>query len=403
MIRMNAHDRKYGTVICGAGIVGLTLARELVRKGHKSIAVIEKEDRAGTHASGRNSGVLHAGIYYSSDTFKARFCAQGNAAMKEFCRKKNLALLENGKVIVAKNPGEVPTVVELHRRAVANGAIAKLITEKEMASIEPEAKTCETALHSPGTAVVDPKQVVAAMVEDLASTGKVEFFFDTRVIGLGSGRAVDTGRGKFAFELFINAAGAYSDIIAHSHGVGAEYRLLPFKGTYKKIVPARAGMVKGNIYPVPNIKNPFLGVHFTKNTKGELYLGPTAIPAFARENYGLLAGLNGEFPGILYRDAMLFLLNPQFRSLAFEEPKKYISRYFYRSAKELVRRLEPADIEHAEKVGIRPQLVDWKKKQLVMDFMVVRKENCVHVLNSVSPAFTCSMPFAEHVVREYIL
>ncbi|HOO71971.1 MAG TPA: L-2-hydroxyglutarate oxidase [Spirochaetota bacterium] len=394
--------KKFETVICGAGIVGLTIARELIQRGCRSLAVIEKEGKPGMHASGRNSGVLHAGIYYSTDSLKAKFCAEGNRGMKAYCKKKGLPLVENGKVIVAKNEAEVEVVHELHRRAVANGAQARLIDEKGLNAIEPMARTCGTGLHSPDTAVVDPKSVLKSLVEDLDATGRVTFLFDTRVDGLDSADSIRTENGTVAFDLFVNAAGAYSDIIAHSAGLAPDLKLIPFKGTYRKIIPSKSGMVKGNIYPVPNIKNPFLGVHFTKNTAGDLYLGPTAIPAFGRENYGIVSGIDRESATILYRDAMLFLANPKFRNIAIEEPKKYLSRYFYNSAKELVKHLDFSDIEQSDKVGIRPQLVDWKKKELVMDFMVIRHEKSIHILNAISPAFTCSMPFAKYVADNYL-
>ena len=394
--------KKFETVICGAGIVGLTMAHELIQRGCRSLAVIEKEGKPGMHASGRNSGVLHAGIYYSTDSLKAKFCAEGNRGMKAYCKKKGLPLVENGKVIVAKNEAEVETIHELYRRAVANGAQARLIDEKELNEIEPMARTCGTGLYSPDTAVVEPKSVLKSLVDDLDATGKVTFFFNTRVDGLDSADSITTENGTVTFDLFVNAAGAYSDIIAHSAGLAPDLRIIPFKGTYRKIIPSKSGMVKGSIYPVPNIKNPFLGVHFTKNTTGDLYLGPTAIPAFGRENYGILSGIDRESATILYRDAMLFLANPKFRNIAIEEPKKYLSRYFYNNARDLVKHLDFNDIEQSDKVGIRPQLVDWKKKEMVMDFMVIRHEKSINILNAISPAFTCSMPFAKYVADNYL-
>jgi L-2-hydroxyglutarate oxidase LhgO len=394
--------KSFDTVVCGAGIVGLTLARELISRGRGTVALVEKESGPGLHASGRNSGVLHAGIYYSSDSLKAKFCSSGNRAMKDYCASRGLPLLESGKVIVAKSEDEVPVVRHLHERALANGAEASIIDEGELREIEPEARTSGIALYSPATAVVDPRAVVAALAEDLTRTGRASFMYNTRVLGQDAPGVVRTSSGPLSCGLFINAAGAYSDIVAHAAGLGLEYRILPFKGTYKKIIPSRAAMVRGNIYPVPNIRNPFLGVHFTRNTRGEVYVGPTAIPAFGRENYGIMAGLDREAASIFCRDAMLFMFNRQFRSLALEEPKKYFSPFFLRGARQLVRRLDYGDIADADKVGIRPQLVNYTSRELVMDFVVVREEKSVHILNAVSPAFTCSMPFAKHVVDAYL-
>ena len=161
-------------------------------------------------------------------------------------------------------------------------------------------------------------------------------------------------------------------------------------------------MVKGNIYPLPDLQNPFLGVHFTRNMQGEVYIGPTAIPAFGREHYRAFHGMGKESLRILYNDLVLFLCNERFRHIAITEPRKYIPNRFFQDASSLVKELQPDDIESCEKVGIRPQLVDWKRKELAMDFLVLRDQETVHILNAVSPAFTSSMAFAEFVVREYL-
>ena len=148
-------------------------------------------------------------------------------------------------------------------------------------------------------------------------------------------------------------------------------------------------------------RNPFLGIHFTRNVHGDVYLGPTAIPAFGRENYGILEGIDTEALSILFRDAILFFANPKFRDVALKEPRKYLTSFFFSSAAELVKELHPEDIEPAEKVGIRAQLVDWKKKELVMDFLVQKEGNTTHILNPVSPAFTSSMDLAQKIVKDY--
>ena len=389
-------------LICGGGIVGLTIARELLNHGHKNIVVIEKEPAPGMHASGRNSGVLHAGIYYSPESLRAKVCLKGNLQMKDYCREKHLPLLETGKVIVARNEAEVVTLKELFGRAIQNGARVELIDEKQLAEIEPNANTCAVALRSYDTAVVDPKAVVKSICDDLVASGFVKVLTDIRFSGLKDSNTALTSRGEIRFDRFINAAGAYSDRVAHAFGVGINYRMIPFKGIYKKLIGRMAGMTKGSIYPVPDIRNPFLGVHFTRGVSGDVYLGPTAIPVCGRENYRMFSGIDAEAPVILYRDAMLFAVNPKFREVALTEPQKYMFKWFYEAARALVKELDPGDIKPSDKAGIRPQLVDWNTKELVMDFLVVREGNGVHVLNAISPAFTGSMAFAEFVVREYI-
>jgi len=388
-------------LIAGAGIIGLTIARELVKAGYGDIVVIEKEPELGRHASGRNSGVLHAGIYYSPDSLKAKSCLNGNFLMRAYCKEKGLPLLENGKVVVTRTAGELPALDELHRRATANGAKVEMIDERQLAEIEPNARTVERALFSHYTAVVDPKAVLKSLKSDLEQSGRVRFQLDCRLTGLkGSGTAL-TGKGEIGFSRFINAAGAHCDKVARMFGVGANFRLIPFKGVYRLLSKTAPFTVNSSIYPVPDIRNPFLGVHFTRSVHGDVYLGPTAIPAFGRENYGILAGIDAEGFAIALEDLVLFLANPQFRGVALHEPLKYIPSCSYRDAVRLVKELSPADVLPSAKVGIRPQLVDWTTKQMVMDFMVVADGASLHVLNPISPAFTSSMDLAQGIVAEH--
>ena len=388
-------------LIIGAGIIGLTLARELVKGGQGDILIIEKEPEPGRHASGRNSGVLHAGIYYSPDSLKAKSCLTGNRLMKEYCREQGLPLKESGKVIVARSSDELATLDELYYRAKSNGARVELIDERQLTEIEPNARSAGRALLSYDTAVVDPKAVVKSLKRGLEATGKVRILCDCRLTGLKGSTTVVTTRGEIGFRRVINASGAYCDKVAGLFGVGKEYRLIPFKGLYRLLKPGTPYTVNSNIYPVPDIRNPFLGVHFTRSVGGEVYLGPTAIPAFGRENYGLLAGIDGDAFRIALEDLQLFMTNPQFRSVALTEPKKYLPSYFFRDAARLVKQLAPADIAPCAKVGIRPQLVNWETKELVMDFMVLADGDALHVLNPISPAFTSSMDLAQKMVAEH--
>ena len=321
--------------------------------------------------------------------------------MRDYCEEYNLPLFKSGKVIVTRDESELSTLDELERRATSNGGTVKMIDEKQLAEIEPNAKTTERALYSPLTAVVDPKAILKQMRMELEASGKVRFFFDTQFLSAHK-NSVRTSQGDISYGLFINAAGAFSDKVAQSFGIAKNYRLLPFKGIYRVLKKPAADKIRGSIYPVPNIKNPFLGVHFTRSVHGDVYVGPTAIPAFGRENYGFFKGIDSEVFAILLRDLHMFFENEKFRGVAIEEPRKYFFKHFFNDAKKLVKHIAPNDVMPSSKVGIRPQLVDIETNELVMDFVVERHENTIHILNSISPAFTSSMYFAELVVKEYV-
>jgi L-2-hydroxyglutarate oxidase LhgO len=386
-------------LIVGGGIIGLTVARELLRAGRRDVVVLEKEPDLGRHASGRNSGVLHAGIYYSPDSAKARTCLAGNKLMRAFCAEKGLPVLEAGKVIVARSEAELPVLEELHRRATANGARVRFVDEKELAELEPMARTVGKALHSLDTAAVDPKQVLRALRAELEGAG-VRIVTGCRFLGRSGPERVRTTAGEISWSRLVNAAGAHCDEVARCFGVAEHFRLIPFKGIYRKLRAGASFPVNGNIYPVPDIRNPFLGVHFSRSVHGDVYVGPTAIPALGRENYGFLAGADAEAPSIFLADAALFLTNPKFRTVALSEPRKYVPAFFHRDAARLVKTYDPSLFPRADKVGIRPQLVDWRTKELVMDFLVEARDGTVHVLNPISPAFTSSMDLARTIVRE---
>lgn len=389
-------------LIVGAGITGLTIARELVQRGTGDIVILEKENVLGRHASGRNSGVLHAGMYYTPDTLKAKYCVDGNRLMKEFCRQKNLTLHETGKVILATGPSQIEALYELKRRADLCGARAYIIDNKKLHELEPYAADSDEALHSPDTAVIKPVEVLRALEAELAASGKVTVYYGTTFRRRVGENQAETSRGVIKFEKLINAAGAYADRIAHQFGLAKEYRLLPFKGTYKQIAPDRSFLVRSNIYPVPDLRTPFLGVHFTRSADGEVLVGPTAMPAFGRENYGILSGFGQETASILMRDAVLLFTNPSFRQVARTEPRKYLKRFVFREARKLMPELKPQDIIESAHVGIRPQLVHWPSKQLVMDFIVLNEADSLHILNPISPAFTTSLAFARDMADKLL-
>lgn len=385
-------------VVIGGGIVGLTIALELRhRNPNAKIAVLEKEKELAVHGSGRNSGVLHAGFYYTADSLKAKFTRDGAARWKQLVRQHGLKMNECGKLVVAKNPSEVEGLKELKKRGDLNEVETHLITLEEARKIEPRVKTAEVALWSPNTATVDPKACMAAVAAECQKQN-IEILLDSPYQGR-RGQAIITPREVIAAGFVVNAAGLHADKVAHDFGIGDRYRILPFKGLYVYGSEA-VGSLKTNIYPVPDLRNTFLGVHFTVTVDGKAKIGPTAIPAFWRENYQGLEGFDAaEALGILRDEAILFFRNDfNFRNLAFEEIRKYSQRYLVGLAGELLEGVDPANYTTWGRPGIRAQLYDHQAKKLVMDFMVEGNAEGIHVLNAISPAWTASMPFAEHVV-----
>lgn len=394
--------RKYDYLIIGSGIIGLAVAREIRQnRPNARLIVIEKETKEAAHASSRNSGVLHAGFYYTADTLKAKFTVAGNHALRAYCQEKGIAVNACGKLVVAQDEQELEKLYELERRGKNNGSRVEIIDEARALEIEPNVRTFKKALYSPDTASVNPAHVCAAIKEELESNG-VEFRFSTRYLS-HKDNVVLTNEGGVEADRIINCAGLYADKIANDFGFGRNYTIIPFKGLYLKYTKNKTD-VRTNIYPVPNLKNPFLGVHFTKTVDNEIKIGPTAIPAFWRENYDGLSNFHlSEFKEIIGHEAQLFLANSfGFRDLAFEEMRKYDKTYFIGLAQKMVRSIDPNGFTQYTMPGIRAQLLDLRTRQLIQDFLIEGDARSIHILNAVSPAFTCSFPFARHVVDHYI-
>lgn len=389
-------------LIVGSGIMGLSLGLCLKKNFPKAnIVIIDKESHEAFHASSRNSGVLHAGFYYTADSLKAKFTVAGNRALKAYCRQKAIPVNECGKLVIAQNENELGHLDELLKRGQRNGSNVRIVSEDEAKEIEPNVKTFKKALYSPDTASLNPKEVCRSIKEDLESLG-VKFYFNAKYLGHND-QVVRTSVGDFEAKRLINCGGLYADKIAHDYGFGKKYTVIPFKGLYLKYTKNKTD-VKTNIYPVPNLNNPFLGVHFTKTVDGDIKIGPTAIPALWRENYYFNANFNlGEALEILSHETSLFVSNAfGFRKLALEEMKKYNKKYFVELAINMVQKIDPNGFTEYTKPGIRAQLLDKTTHLLVQDFVVEGDQRSLHVLNAVSPAFTCSFPFAEYIVKTYM-
>jgi len=387
-------------VVVGAGIIGVAMALELRRRySTATVAILEKERAPGLHASGRNSGVLHAGFYYTSDSLKARFTRDGNAALKAYCDERRLPLNRCGKLVVATSAADHPPLDELLRRGAANGVCLESVTEAEAKRIEPRVKTHERAIWSPNTATADPGAVITAMREDAEQEG-VRFALGTAFRRL-RGNEIETSQGRWSAGYVVNCAGLHADRIARQFGFSEHYAILPFKGLYL-YSDEPAGAFRTNIYPVPDLRNPFLGVHFTVTVDGHAKIGPTAIPALWREQYAGAAGFRLRDLADIARlqIGLLFSAGFEFRRLAVEELAKSSRRHLVALAGRLAEGVAAANYRRWGRAGIRAQLLDTRTRKLEMDFVLEGDQRSMHVLNAVSPGWTCAIPFAKYVADE---
>lgn len=387
-------------LVVGGGIIGISVARELRRRHPDALVqVLEKEAACGRHASGRNSGVLHAGFYYTADSLKARFTRDGNAALRAYCEDRGLPLNRCGKLVVARSAADLPQLDELLRRAAANGVVLEGIDAADARRIEPRAKTFERALWSPNTATADPAAVLAAMRDDAEREG-VRFAVGTS-FRRRRGDAIETSQGRWSAGYVVNCGGLHADRIARQFGFSRHYAILPFKGLYL-LGDEPAGSLRTNIYPVPDLRNPFLGVHFTVTVDGRTKIGPTAIPAFWREQYAGCGGFSLRDAAEIVRLQVGLFCSAgfEFRRLAREEFAKCDRGHLVALAAELADAVRVEQFRRWGRPGIRAQLLDTRTRQLVMDFVIEGDARSMHVLNAVSPGWTCAIPFAAHVVDE---
>jgi L-2-hydroxyglutarate oxidase LhgO len=383
-------------LVIGGGVIGINMALHAkARYPDADVTVIEKEKQCGEHASGRNSGVLHAGFYYSADSLKARLTREGNRRLTEYCLERGLRINRCGKLVVARSEADFTSLDELLRRARLNGVELSEISEHDAIEIEPRVRIFQRALFSPTTASIDPVEVMQAFVSDAKQAG-INILTNTQY-NRRKEQEIETSQGNISAGYVINASGLYADRIAREYGFSENYRILPFKGLYLN-GNKDASRLRTNIYPVPDLRNPFLGVHHTVTVDGKTKIGPTAIPCFWREHYKGFENFSfNELAEVTMWSASLFLKNDfGFRELAWSEVQKYYRPHMLQLASELVSDIRGTAYTHWGKPGIRAQLLDIKARRLVMDFRTEGDNHSFHILNAVSPAFTCSTTFSEY-------
>ena len=395
-------------LIIGAGVVGISIAREIkLRNPHASVSVLEKEKDVGLHSSGRNSSVLHSGIYYPPETLKAKVCSQGALEMRDYHKDNKIPLFECGKILITTNQYDAPQLGTLYQRAKENGISVEELDERDLKRLEPEVRSFNSrGLYVQTTSVGDSKQVMKTLRNEVEKMG-VTIYFNLKIANINSINkqvALEDGR-KFSYGHVINSAGLYADKIAHQFGVGEKYTLLPFKGIYWKLNPGAGFNLKHLIYPVPDLRVPFLGVHTTTDVDGITYLGPTAVPAFGRENYHGVKGINAsDLFDITSNLTKQFIANKDgFRRLSWQEGSRYIKPRFTSAAKKILPRLKMQHLLPSNKVGIRAQMLDTETGRMVNDFVVEKGKNSTHIINAISPAWTSAFPFARYVYKNYIM
>ena len=392
-------DSRYNLAIIGAGVVGLAVGLEITRRfPHLRLLILEKEDRIARHQSGRNSGVIHSGVYYKPGSQKARLCVTGAAAMIEFCREHGIPHQVCGKVIVATTPEELPGLEELHRRGVANGLTGlRLIGPEALREVEPHAAGLR-ALVVPSTGITDYTAVCEKYAELISARGET-ILTSAAVTGLERSSdevILETSRGAFSATSVINCAGLFSDRISHMAGDPPAARIIPFRGEYYDLVPERASLVRALIYPVPDPRFPFLGVHFTRRITGKVDAGPNAVLALKREGY--------RHTDVNVRDVASSLAFPGFWRMAakywrngFGEFHRSLSkRAFVRALQRLLPEVREQDLVPGGS-GVRATAVS-RDGTLVDDFQFVKSSKILHVLNVVSPAATASLTIAKTIV-----
>ncbi len=390
----------YDYVIIGGGIIGLSTAMALTRhKAGASVLVLEKEPWLARHQTGHNSGVIHSGIYYKPQSFKARFCREGARAMVAFCQQQGIKHELCGKLILATEPWELPLIDDLYQRGLKNGIEITKITPEEARELEPHI-SCLAAIHVRSAGIVDFTQVSLAYAKLIEQTGG-EIRLRTKAEGVRAknGRIeIETNTDPIRARFLINCGGLHSDRIARSAKASLDARIVPFRGEYYKLRSDKRHLVKSLIYPVPNPDFPFLGVHFTRLIDDTVHAGPNAVLSLKREGY--------RKTDFALRDALESITYPGFWRLSArhwseglrEMWRSLSKKAFTRSLQKLIPEVQEQDIIPTD-AGVRAQAL-MKDGRLVDDFLIVRAENSIHVCNAPSPAATSSLLIGQYIVGQ---
>jgi L-2-hydroxyglutarate oxidase len=396
-----ADQARFDVVVVGAGLVGLATARALIdRLDGLSLAVIDKEDGVAEHQSSHNSGVIHSGLYYKPGSLKARLSVEGRRAIYALCEEQGIPYEQSGKLVIATDESEIPALEELERRGRANGLRGlRRVGPGEITEFEPEA-TGIAGLHVPEAGVVDFPAVAEHHAKALADAGASVITGDevTAISHTAGGVGILAGDRSFSARVLVNCAGLQSDLVAALAGIEPAVRIIPFRGEYYKLTPDAEGLVRTLIYPVPDPRFPFLGVHFTRRIDGSVEVGPNAVLALGREHYRGAKADWAEVRSILAHSGFRRLAWKHWRSGTAEMLNSRSTRLYARLARKLVPALRKGHLVPGG-AGVRAQAVD-RSGKLVDDFVIERAGNTVHVLNAPSPGATASIAIGRHIAAE---
>jgi L-2-hydroxyglutarate oxidase LhgO len=394
----------YDVAIVGGGIVGVSIGIALLNsKKNLRVLLVEKEKSQGLHASGRNSGVLHAGFYYSPDSLKAKFCRDGNEQIRTLCKRNNLPILECGKVVVTQDILEEKQLDVLLGRGTANGVALEILEASDLRKYEPLAQTYKRFLWSPNTAVADPGRVIKTLTDEFVRKGG-EIQLGRKLKIVRDQDKVKIANAPINAKHVINTAGANADLIAKQIGLAMNYAMIPFAGIYRVVTSEKIPLQR-LVYPVPHPINPFLGVHFTKTVDGKTKIGPSAIPIFGREQYRWNQGWNLKDMKemIVGSYSIAKGKSHSLTSMIGSEWPKFLESRLIRDAAKLVPTAREVNGWTKKPPGIRAQLVELSTGKLEQDFVVESFLNSTHVLNAVSPGWTSAIPFGRYVAGSFVL
>lgn len=389
----------FDLIVVGGGVIGCAVIRAiLLQQPQLRVCLIEKELELSTHQSGRNSGVVHVGYNQKPGTLKAKFVVEGSRRIGEFCRKGNIPFVQCGILVVASTDEQRETLLELFKRGQKNGARVELVDEKGLRGLEPYAAGI-TALYAPEGASFDSKGFVLALAREASSLG-AHILLAESVVDLREEKShieVLTTKQKIQTQVLVNTAGLHADRLAHKIGVGHRYQIIPFRGEYYELKPDKRYMVRSHIYPPPDLAFPFLGVHLSRTFDGRVLVGPGAVLATGRECYGRF---RYNFPDLtemlMYPGFWKMFASKVFRTMMKREWKKsFFKMAVAKEARQLLPALKDTDLT-AGQVGIRAQLVSCDGR-IVDDLVIEETQRSIHILNAVSPALTCSLPFGDHI------